>query len=142
MPEPTPHYGAQTKARKAALNILYAADVRGASPVETLVEVRSIGETTIRDLTVVIVHGVAGHMDDIDRRISASLTGDWTLERMPAVDRNLARIAVFEIDHTDVPPSAVIAEALKLAGDLSTDDSPTFLNGLLSRALATKPPTN
>ncbi|MGV8845546.1 transcription antitermination factor NusB [Tessaracoccus sp.] len=142
MPEPTSHYGAQTKARKAALNILYAADLRRTGLVETLMEIRSIGEATIRDLTVEIVHGVASHQDDIDRRIIASLTGDWTLDRMPAVDRNLARIAVFEIDHTDTPPSAVIAEALKLAGDLSTDDSPTFLNGLLSRALATKPPTN
>ena len=139
MPEPTPHYGAQTKARKAALNILYAADLRGTGLVETLMEVRSFGEATIRDLTVEIVHGVATHRDSIDQRIIDSLTGDWTLPRMPAVDRNLARIAVFEIDHTDTPPSAVIAEALKLAGDLSTDDSPTFLNGLLSRVLVTKP---
>ena len=92
-------------------------------------------------MAVSLVHGVASNQPDIDRRISASLAGGWTLERMPAIDRNLARIAVFELDHTDTPPSAVIAEAVKLAAELSTDDSPPFLNGLLSRALATKPPT-
>ncbi|MEO7588192.1 MAG: transcription antitermination factor NusB [Arachnia sp.] len=141
MPEPTPHYGSQTKARKAALDILYAAELRGAGLVEVLTEVRSLGETTLRDLTVTLVHGIAAHRQELDERIAASLTGGWTLERMPALDRNLARIAVYEIDHTDTPPPAVIAEAVKLAGDLSTDDSPTFLNGLLARALATKPPT-
>lgn len=140
--ERTTHYGAQTKARKGALNILYAAELQGTGLVETLTEVRSLGETTIRDLTVTIVHGVAGHQEAIDERIAESLAGDWTLERMPAVDRNLARIAVFELDHTKTPPSAVIAEAMKLAGELSTDDSPTFLNGLLARALATKPHDN
>lgn len=142
MPEPTKHYGAQTKARKAALNILYAAELRGTGLVETLTEVRSLGEAAIRDFTVSIVHGVASHQQTIDQRIASSLAGDWTLNRMPAVDRNLARIAVFEIDHTDTPPSAIIAEALKLATDLSTDESPTFLNGLLARALATKPLDN
>ncbi len=140
--EPTKHHGAQTKARKAALDIMYAADLRSVGLVETLIEVRSIGEATIRDLTVSLVHGVASNQQEIDGRISASLTGGWSLERMPTVDRNLARIAVFEIDHTDTPPSAIIAEAVKLAAELSTDDSPTFLNGLLSRALATKPLDN
>ncbi len=142
MPEPTKHHGAQTKARKAALDILYAADLRGTGLVETLMEVRSFGEATLRDLTVSLVHGVASNQPDIDRRISASLAGGWTLERMPAIDRNLARLAVFELDHTDTPPSAVIAEAVKLAEELSTDDSPPFLNGLLARALATKPLDN
>ena len=141
MPEPTRHFGAQTKARKAALDILYAADLRGTGIEETLIEVRSLGEVTLRELTISLIHGIATHKDDLDRRISAAVTGSWSLERMPAIDRNLARIAVFEIDHTDTPPSAVIAEALKLAGDLSTDDSATFLNGLLAHVLATKTPT-
>lgn len=139
VPEPTTHYGAQTKARKAALDILYAAELRGSALEETLTEVRSLGEVTIRDLTAAIIHGVSGHQFAIDQRISSSLSGGWTLERMPAVDRNLARIAVFELDHTETPPGAVIAEAVKLAGDLSTDESPPFLNGLLARVLATKP---
>ncbi|RMB58736.1 transcription antitermination factor NusB [Tessaracoccus antarcticus] len=142
MPEPTPHYGAQTKARKGALDILYAAELRRVAPVEVLMEVRSQGETTLRDLTVALVHGIAADQREIDARIIACVSGGWTLDRMPALDRNIARIAVYEIDHTDTPPSAVIAEALKLAGDLSTDDSPAFLNGLLSRVLATKPPTH
>ncbi len=57
---------------------------------------------------------------------------------MPAVDRNLARIAVFELDYTDTPAPVIIAEAVRLAGELSTDGSPGFLNGLLSKALSTK----
>lgn len=139
MPEPATHYGAQTKARKSALNILFAAELKGEGPVETLIEVRSFGEATLRDFTVTLVHGVAGNQQSIDQRIADCLAGDWTLDRMPAVDRNIARIAVFELDHTETPPPAVIAEAMKLARDLSTDDSPTFLNGLLARVLATKP---
>ena len=88
------------------------------------------------------MHGVAEHQHDIDARIEDSAADGWRLERMPAVDRNIARVAVFELYYTDTPPVAVIAEAVRLASDLSTDDSPTFLNGLLSKALAAKPDTN
>ena len=96
----------------------------------------------MRELTTRIVLGVAEHQQEIDQRIAESTSSTWPLERMPAVDRNLARIAVYELDYSDVPAPAVISEAVRLAGDLSTDDSPTFLNGLLSKALAAKPTTN
>ncbi|MFV0430529.1 MAG: transcription antitermination factor NusB [Arachnia sp.] len=141
MADPRPRYGAQTKARKAALDVLFAADVRGQGIVDTLTEQRTLGESVVRDLTTQITLGVAEHLDEIDRRLAASLTENWTLARMPSIDRNLARIAIFELDHTSTPAQAVIAEAVKLAGDLSTDDSPAFLNGLLANALASRPPT-
>ena len=138
----TAHYGAQTKARKAALDILFMAEQRDASISETFAEQRSLRGGVVRELTTRIVHGVAEHQHDIDARIEDSAADGWRLERMPAVDRNIARVAVFELYYTDTPPVAVIAEAVRLASDLSTDESPTFLNGLLSKALAAKPDTN
>ena len=138
----TAHYGAQTKARKAALDILFMAEQRDASISETFAEQRSLGGGIVRELTTQIVLGVAENQHDIDARIEDSAAEGWHLERMPAVDRNIARLAVFELYYTDTPPVVVIAEAVRLASDLSTDDSPTFLNGLLSKALAAKPDTN
>lgn len=140
--DPRPHYSTQTKARKAALDILYQAELRGAPVSETFAEQRAYAGTAVRELTTRIVLGVAEHQAEIDRRITAAASASWPLERMPAIDRNLARIAIFELDYSDVPPGAVISEAVRLAGDLSTDDSPAFLNGLLSKALAAKPTTN
>ncbi|AQP44453.1 transcription antitermination factor NusB [Tessaracoccus flavus] len=137
-----PHYSAQTKARKAALDILFQAELRGDSLAETFAEQRTLAGGTVRELTSRIVLGVAQHQLAIDQRIAESTSQTWPLERMPAVDRNLARIAVYEMDYTDVPAEAVISEAVRLAGDLSTDDSPSFLNGLLSKALAARPTTH
>lgn len=131
-------YGAQTKARRVALEILYAAELRGRNVIETFVEARDLAAITVRDLTTRIIHGVAEHQAEIDARITAALDRSWTLERMPAVDRNLARIAIFEMDHTDTPGPVAISEAVRLAGELSTDGSPGFLNGLLSEALSTR----
>lgn len=131
-----PHYSSQTKARKAALDILFMADQRGASVAETFAEQRSLASAATRELTREIVLGYVEHAASIDQRIAEATTSSWPLERMPAVDRNLARIAVYELDYTQTPPAAVISEAVRLAGDLSTNDSASFLNGLLSRALA------
>ena len=142
MAEAGPHYSAQTKARKAALDILFMADQRGASISETFTEQRSLAGGVVRELTSAIVLGVAEHQLEIDQRIEESTNSAWPLDRMPSVDRCLARLAVFELDYTDTPPAAVISEAVRLAGDLSTDDSPSFHNGLLSKALAAKPTTD
>jgi transcription antitermination factor nusB len=137
MAEPT-RYGTQTKARRVALDILYAAELRGRGIIETFIEARDLGTITVRDLTTRIVHGIAEHQEEIDARIAAALDKSWSLERMPAVDRNLARIAVFEMDHTETPGPVAVSEAVRLAGELSTDGSPGFLNGLLSEALSTR----
>lgn len=134
-----PRYGAQTKARKAALDVIFAAELRGEGLVDMLNQQITVEGGVVRDLTTRIVHGVAEHLGDIDARLAPLVSESWTLERMPAVDRTLARIAVFEMDYTDTPGEAVISEAVRLASDLSTDESPSFLNGLLARALATKP---
>ena len=142
MSDYAPHYSAQTKARKAALDILFMAEQRDASLSETFAEQRSLSGVPVRELTRTIVLGVSEHLLEIDQRVAESTSQNWPLERMPSVDRNIARIAVFELDYTDTPPAAVISEALRLAGDLSTDESPAFLNGLLAQALAAKPTTN
>jgi N utilization substance protein B len=80
-----------------------------------------------------LVEGVTAHAARIDELLSSYAEG-WTLDRMPAVDRNLARIAVYEMLHRDdIDDVVAISEAVALAEELSTDESPKFLNGLLGR---------
>jgi transcription antitermination protein NusB len=127
---------ARRKARKRALDVLYEADVRGASITATLASaLQRIEPPAPQHLpyAVSLVEGVAGHLDRIDELIGSYAEG-WTLERMPVVDRNLARIAVYELLYVDEIDDAVaITEAVELARQLSTDDSPRFLNGVLGR---------
>ena len=75
---------------------------------------------------------------EIDGRIAASLKPGWTLERLPRVDRNALRISVFEIDFSDLPDEIAVSEAVHLVSNLSTDDSPTFVNGVLHGVIASK----
>ena len=126
----------RSKARKRALDILFEADLRGAEPVATLEERAAAADPPIRDYTTELVRGVAAHASEIDARISTCLATGWSLERMPRVDRNALRIAVFEIDYGEVPDSVAISEAVQLVSELSTGDSPAFVNGVL-RAIAT-----
>lgn len=142
------HRSRRTKARKAALDVLFESDLRGVDPLDTLEAYRTTPEfaavnegasRVVRDYTEDLVRGVDTHRASIDQRLSAALDDGWTLERMPRVDRALARIAVFEMDHGDVPARVAIAEALVLAGELSTDESPAFLNGVLSAVARTEP---
>ena len=125
--------GARTKARKRALDILFESELRGRPPAETLDERRADASPPVADYTVSLVQGVAEHASDIDATIAAYSEG-WALERMPAVDRNLLRIGVFELRHDElVPAGAVISEAVGLAAQLSTDDSASFVNGVLAK---------
>ena len=127
---------ARRKARKRALDVLYEADLRQRPATEVLGEyVSRLEEPKPRYLpyTISLVEGVVAHRDRIDELIESYAEG-WTLERMPAVDRNLARIAIYEllwVDDVDHP--VAITEAVELARELSTDDSPRFLNGVLGR---------
>ncbi len=130
-----PHFSTQTKARKAALDILFQADLLGLDPRDVLREQQALAEHPFRPLTTAIVEGVGEHGEAIDRRIRACTRNGWTIERMPCVDRTLARIAIYEIDHSDVPNAVAIAEALELASWLSTNSSESFLNGLLGQAV-------
>ena len=87
-----------------------------------------------------LVSGVVEHRVEIDRVLAALSGADWPLERMPAVDRNILRIAAFEVlFNDDVPDEVAVSEAVGLARDLSTDESPTFVNGLLAALARAKP---
>ncbi|BCL16944.1 N utilization substance protein B [Micromonospora sagamiensis] len=127
---------ARRKARKRALDVLYEADLRGRPPVEVLAGyIERIEKPRPEHLgyAVSLVEGVAAHLDRIDELIASYAEG-WTLERMPVIDRNLARIAVCELlYHDDIDDAVAISEAVELARQMSTDDSPRFLNGLLGR---------
>jgi N utilization substance protein B len=127
---------ARRKARKRALDVLYEADLRGAAiPTILASAVARIDPPRPQHLgyAITLVEGVAVHQERIDELISSYAEG-WTLDRMPVVDRNLARIAVFELLYLDeIDDPVAISEAVELAKQLSTDDSPRFLNGLLGR---------
>ena len=127
---------ARRKARKRALDVLYEADLRDLPVGEVLTSYLKRMERPYPehlDYAVGLVEGVAAHAARIDEVISTFAEG-WTLERMPVVDRNLARIAVYELLYVDEIDDAVaITEAVELARQMSTDDSPRFLNGVLGR---------
>lgn len=130
---------ARSKARKRALDILFESELRARDPLETLAERTADADPPVRDYTRELIEGVVAHASTIDERIVGALAGGWSLQRMPRVDRNTVRLAVLEIDYLDVPDSVAVAEALTLVGDLSTDDSPAYVNGLLGKIVATKP---
>ena len=123
---------ARTKARKRALDILFASELRSEDPVMALDRAIDAGEGPTNDYTATLVRGVAEHRERIDEVLSTYSKG-WTLGRMPAVDRNVLRIGVYELlwGDDDVPDTVAVSEALHLVQDLSTDESPAFVNGLL-----------
>jgi N utilization substance protein B len=126
--------GARSKARKRAVDIVYAAALRGLDPVELLAE-RASGPDApmVNSYTVTLVEGVAAHRERIDELLTEHAEG-WTLNRMPAVDLAILRLGLYELLWaTDVPDAVAIDEAVHLARTLSTDDSPRFVNGVLGR---------
>jgi transcription antitermination protein NusB len=130
---------ARSKARKRALDILFEAELRGLPVLELLSERQSTGEQPVPEYAADLVRGVAAHREQIDSLIAENAV-DWTLERMPAVDRNILRIGAYELIWADdVPDGVAISEAVALAQDLSTDASPAFVNGLLARIRDLKP---
>jgi N utilization substance protein B len=130
---------ARSKARKRALDVLFEAELRGLPVLELLAERITLGDPPVPDYAADLVRGVAVHTAQIDELISAHAE-DWTLDRMPAVDRNVLRIGVYELLWApDVPDGVVISEAVLLVSDLSTDASPPFVNGLLARIAELKP---
>ncbi|WP_243225644.1 transcription antitermination factor NusB [Microbacterium sp. CIAB417] len=129
---------ARTKARKRALDILFSSDVRGdAIPVTLAAEAKRAASEPAREASWLyareIADGIVDHQDEIDEQITTH-SRDWKLERMPAVDRALLRIAVWEILYNDEVPTAVaIDEAVELAKEFSTDESGAFVHGVLAR---------
>lgn len=133
--------GARTKARKRALDVLFEAEQRGIDPVTLLGDriVEPGTEAALPQYSVELVEGVTAERVRIDELISTHAHG-WTIERMPAVDRALLRLGSWEILYNDdVPDAVAVDEAVELARSLSTDDSPTFINGLLGRIVDLKP---
>jgi N utilization substance protein B len=130
---------ARSKARKRALDILFEAELRGSPVLDLLAERITLGSPPVPGYAQDLVRGVAGRAARIDELISQYAEG-WTLDRMPAVDRNVLRIGVYELLWADdVPDAVAINEAVLLAQDLSTDASPAFVNGLLARIAELKP---
>jgi N utilization substance protein B len=130
---------ARSKARKRALDILFEADLRG-QPVLDILQARIIAaEPPVTSYAGELVRGVQAHRDRIDELLSEYARG-WSLDRMPAVDRNILRIGAYELLFgAGVPEGVAISEAVMLASDLSTDASPAFINGLLARLAERKP---
>jgi N utilization substance protein B len=129
---------ARSRARKRALDILYAAELRGESPGEALDRAVEAGEGPSNPYTGLLVRGVVDHQSRIDELLTTYSQG-WALNRMPAVDRNVLRIGVFELLWSeDVPGPVAVDEAVTLVRELSTDDSPGFVNGVLGAMLREK----
>ena len=121
--------GSRRESRERALSLLYEAEAKGQTPDQVLDALPLAPEPFAADL----VSGVGEHGDEVDGLIRRFAKG-WSLERMPAIDRTLLRIATYELGHrSDVPTGAVISEAVELAKRYSTDDSGKFVNGLLAR---------
>ena len=129
---------ARSKARKRALDVLFECEVRGLPLGATLDERVVAAEPPVNEYTVELIRGVAEHQQRIDELLTTYAEG-WSLERMPTVDRNALRIGVFEILYVDgVPDAVAISESMALVRDLSTDDSPGFVNGVLGTILRDK----
>jgi N utilization substance protein B len=130
---------ARSKARKRALDVLFESEQRGANALETLAGRLAAADPPVGEFTVELVEGVVAHRDRIDELLTTYSQG-WSLDRMPAVDRAILRLGTFELLwRDDVPDAVVIDQAVELARSLSTDDSPSFVNGLLGRLLELKP---
>jgi transcription antitermination protein NusB len=131
-------------ARKRAVDLLFEADSRGLSPVEVADSRTALAEANpdvkaLHPYTAAVAHGVGDQSAHIDDLISTHLQG-WTLDRLPAVDRAILRVAVWELLYAgDVPEPVAVDEAVQLAKELSTDDSPAFVNGVLGQIMLVTP---
>ena len=129
---------ARTKARKAALDLLYEADIRKSSP--TLILQQRVAELDFvaREFTRELIEGIESHKRKIDELIITYSVG-WDMDRMPVVDRNILRLGIYEILwSSDVPTEVAISEAVELASTLSTDESSKYINGVLSKIVDIK----
>jgi transcription antitermination protein NusB len=132
---------ARTKARKRALDLLFEAEQRGVNASQLLRErlAAPVTEAPLSEFTADLVAGVVEHWAQVDELLATYSQG-WTLQRMPAVDRAILRLGAYEVLYSpDVPEGVAISEWVALATELSTDDSPRFVNGLLGRLAEVKP---
>lgn len=129
---------ARSKARKRALDVLFEADVRGLDPLDVMADHQQMVESGLNPYTTELVTGVSQHSDRIDEIIATYAQG-WAMERMAVVDRNVLRLGTWELLWGDVPEAVAISESVSLVGQLSTEDSGGFVNGILARILEIKP---
>lgn len=130
---------ARGKARNRALDVLFEAEQRSVSAFDVLRSRREKTDQIINPYTLEIVEGVVSHQSAIDEFLETYSQG-WSLERMPSVDRIILRIGTWELLYNDdVPDGVAVSEAVALAKTLSTDESPSFINGLLGRLQQLKP---
>lgn len=122
----------RSKARKAALDLLYEGDIRNRSAADLLLTRKNELEYVIREYTEFLVAGVVDRRERLDEIISMRAK-EWDLDRMPVVDRNILRLGTFELLWgNDLPEGVAISEAVELAKTLSTEDSATYINGVLA----------
>ena len=137
-------HGGRHQARKRAVDLLFEAEARGMTAAEAADARNALAETNpditpLSPYTVTVARGVTEHAAHIDELIASHLQG-WTLERLPAVDRAVLRVAVWELLHAeDVPEPVAVDEAVELAKELSTDESPAFVNGVLGQVMLVTP---
>ncbi|MDQ4038758.1 MAG: transcription antitermination factor NusB [Actinomycetota bacterium] len=130
---------ARRKARKRALDVLFEADLRGTDAAELLSERTGEASRPVAPYAQLLVEGVLAHQAEIDALISEHAHG-WTLPRLPGVDRALLRLAIYEVLYRpDVPRAVAIDEAVELAKSLSTEESPSFINGVLGAVARAAP---
>lgn len=132
---------ARAKARKRALDFLYEGDIRGASPA-ALLAARAPGELSPisqGEYSEKLIAGVLEHQAKIDELVMTYAQG-WDMDRMPAIDRNILRLAIYEILwESEIDDSVAVSQAVELANELSTDESAGYINGLLARVVILKP---
>ena len=134
----------RTKARKRAVDALYAAELRDVMATDLLEATRDQvadrqNQDEIFEFASSLVTGVLTNQIEIDE-ILAGVAQNWTLDRMPAVDKAILRVGIFEIVFSETPSEVAISEAVELAQTLSTEDSPAFINGVLATVSATRKP--
>jgi N utilization substance protein B len=128
---------ARRKARKRALDLLFESDLRGTNPLE-LLSSRPTPDLAEAEYVAVLINGVSEYKEKIDEFINTYAEG-WDMDRMPAVDRNLLRVALYEILWQEGLDDQIAAnEAVELASELSTKDSAAYINGVLGRIIALK----
>lgn len=124
--------------------MLFEAEARGVTPAEAADARTALAEANpdvapLNPYTAAVARGVTDHAAHIDDLISSHLQG-WTLDRLPAVDRAILRVAVWELLHADdVPAPVAVDEAVELSKELSTDESPGFVNGVLGQVMLVTP---
>ena len=134
---------ARTKARKRAVDAIFASDLRKVDPAQLLETTAGTvadrqNQDEIFGYARLIVDGVVEHHEEIDDMLE-TYSNDWAIDRMPVLDRAILRVALWEILHNpDVPDGVAINEAVELAKEYSTDDSGAFINGLLSKIASTR----